>query len=466
MQRPHFFGAEIQISNHDHDRNIVKCALNHVDPYSAGALSRKRLVNMLLSNLFALFLFLVATCLAATSKDLYKVLQLDKSCSDRDLKRAYRTLSKKYHPDKSSGDEQKFLEVAEAYEALSDPTTRKIYDQYGHDGLANHKQRGGQQQHNPFDLFSQFFGGGGQRQQQGVRRGPDMEVKLSVPLRDFYTGREVPFSLEKQQICDTCSGSGSADGVVDTCRKCNGRGIVVQKHMLAPGMFQQVQMHCDACGGQGKTIKKPCKTCGGAKVVRKPIDLVADIEPGMPRGYRLVFENEADEHPDHVAGNLNVIIAELDPKISTEEGDEAAKHRTDGTFFRRKGPDLYWKEVLSLREAWMGDWTRNLTHLDGHLVQLSRQRGHVVQPGQIDTISGQGMPIWQEGHVHEHDDHHDSHGKLHVEYLVVLPDQMESGMEKEFWAVWEKWRKKTGIDLLRDSGRPAPEVRAGMKDEL
>jgi len=138
--------------------------------------------------------------LAATTQDLYKILQLDRSCNDKDLKRAYRTLSKKYHPDKTTGDEQKFLEVAEAYEALSDPTTRKIYDQYGHDGLANHKRGGGGQQHNPFDLFSQFFGGGGQRHQPGVRRGPDMEVKLSVPLRDFYTGRSVPFHIVKHLI--------------------------------------------------------------------------------------------------------------------------------------------------------------------------------------------------------------------------------------------------------------------------
>lgn len=420
---------------------------------------------MLLSTLLPLLLTFLTVALAATNEDLYKILQLDRSCNDRDLKRAYRTLSKKYHPDKSSGDEQKFLEVAEAYEALSDPTTRKIYDQYGHEGLANHKRTGGQQQqHNPFDLFSQFFGGGA-RQQPGVRRGPDMEVKLSVPLRDFYTGREVPFSLEKQQICDTCAGSGSADGHVETCSKCGGRGIIVQKHMLAPGMFQQIQSHCDQCGGQGKTIKKPCKTCGGQKVVRKPVDLVADIEAGMPRGHRLVFENEADEHPDHVAGNLNVVIAELEPRLDTSDSDEARKSRTDGTFFRRKGPDLYWKEVLSLREAWMGGWTRNLTHLDGHVVQLSRSRGHVVQPGHTDTVDGEGMPIWHEGHVHEHEELPGTHGKLYVEYAVVLPDQMESGMEKDFWAVWEKWRKKNGVDLRTDSGRPEV-VGQHVKDEL
>lgn len=114
----------------------------------------------------------------------------------------------------------------------------------------------------------------------------------------------------------------------------------------------------------------------------------------------------------------------------------------------------------------MGDWSRNLTHLDGHVVRLGRQRGQVVQPGQVDTIQGEGMPIWQEGHVHEHDDHHESHGRLFVEYTVILPDQMEGGMEKEFWAVWEKWRKKKGVDLVKDSGRPNPALIRDVKDEL
>jgi DnaJ-related protein SCJ1 len=419
--------------------------------------------TMLLLSLIPKLLPLLAliALTLATTEDLYKILGLDRSCSERDMKKAYRTLAKKYHPDKSSGDEKKFLEVTEAFEALSDPTTRKIYDQYGHDGLANHKRggQGGGQAHDPFDLFSRFFGGSGHfgGGNGGVRRGPDMDVRLNVPLRDFYNGREMDFTLEKQQICEDCEGSGSEDGQVETCSTCAGRGMIVQRHMIAPGMFQQVQRGCDVCGGTGKTIKHKCKVCGGAKVVRKPVTLVASLEKGMPKGHKLVFENEADEHPDHVAGNLNVFVMELEPTL-----DETDASRNDGTFFRRKDQDLYWKEVLSLREAWMGEWTRNITHLDGHTVQLSRQRGQVVQPSQVETVTGEGMPTWQDGHVHEHDHDAEEFGRLLVEYVVVLPDQMESGMEKEFHAVWEKWRKKKGVNLHEDSGRPV----ARVKDEL
>lgn len=417
------------------------------------------LLLRLISNLLPILAFI--TCSLA-AQDLYKVLGVDKSASERDLKKAYRTLSKKYHPDKVTGDEKKFLEVTEAYDALSDPTSRKIYDQYGHDGLNNHKRGGGAQHHDPFDIFGKFFGGGGHfggGGGSGVRRGPDLEVRLHVPLRDFYNGKDTEFNIEKQLICETCEGSGSADGQVETCTKCGGRGAVIQKHMLAPGIFQQVQMACDQCGGQGKSIKHKCKVCGGSKVVRGPITLTASVERGMPKGHRITFESEADEHPDHVAGNLYAYIMETEPSVH-----EDPAQRTDGSFFRRKGDDLYWKEVLSLREAWMGGWTRNLTHLDGHVVQLSRQRGEVVQPGKVESIRGEGMPIYHEGHVHEHDHDHEEFGKLYVEYTVVLPDQMDSGMEKEFWALWEKWRKKKGVDLLKDSGRPLPVV--PPKDEL
>lgn len=417
------------------------------------------LLLRLVSNLLPILAFM--TCSLA-AQDLYRILGVDKSASDKELKKAYRTLSKKYHPDKATGNEEKFLEVSEAYEALSDPTSRKIYDQHGHDGLNNHKRGGGAQHHDPFDIFGKFFGGGGHFAGgggSGVRRGPDLEVRLNVPLRDFYNGKDTDFNIEKQLICETCEGSGSADGQVETCTKCGGRGAIIQKHMLAPGIFQQVQMQCDQCGGQGKSIKNKCKVCGGSKVVRGPISLTASIEKGMPKGHRITFESEADEHPDHVAGNLYVYVMEAEPVLH-----EDVAQRTDGAFFRRKGDDLYWKEVLSLREAWMGDWTRNLTHLDGHVVQLSRKRGETVQPGLVESIRGEGMPIYHEGHVHEHNHDDDEFGKLYVEYSVVLPDQMDSGMEKEFWALWEKWRKKKGIDLLKDSGRPLPVV--PPKDEL
>lgn len=343
----------------------------------------------------------------------------------------------------------KFVEVSEAYEALIDPESRKIYDQHGYDGLKQRKQGGGQH-HDPFDLFSRFFGGGGHfGNQPGQRRGPNVELKVGIPLVDFYNGHTTEFLWEKQQICEECEGTGAADKHVDTCDACGGHGIRIVRHQLAPGMIQQMQMQCDKCGGKGKSIKHKCPVCQGTRVIRKLATVEVKVERGMAEGSRIVYENEADESPDHVAGDLIVTVVEKEPSPNPEENNP---NHLDGIYFRRKGDDLFWKEIISLREAWMGDWTRNVTHLDGHVVRLGRKQGEVVQPGQVDTIPGEGMPKW-----HEHGDsvyHQTEYGNLYVEYAVVLPDQMESDMEKEFRAVFEKWRGKIGVDLHKDSGRP------------
>ncbi|CAK7201009.1 DnaJ-related protein scj1 [Sporothrix eucalyptigena] len=398
----------------------------------------------------ALLLLLSVLHLALCAEDYYKVLGLKRDANDREIKSAYRQLSKKFHPDKNPGDataKDKFVEVSEAYEALSDPKTRKIYDQYGHDGLKQHQQQGGGGgHHDPFDIFSRFFGGSGHFGQPSERRGPNLEMRVQIALRDFYNGQTVEFHWDKQEICEHCDGTGAEDKVVDTCGKCGGRGIVIQKHMIAPGMYQQIQTHCDQCGGRGKSIKHTCHVCQGQRVIRQQTPVSVTIQRGIAKDARIVYENEADASPDYVAGDLIVTLNEKEPTPEDNPG------HVDGANFRRRGDDLFWKEVISLREAWMGDWTRNLTHLDGHVVELKRERGQVIQPGHVETVVGEGMPIW-----HEDGDsvyHKTEFGNLYVEYAVVLPDQMESGMEKEFWAVWQKWRGKIGVDLHKDSGRP------------
>ncbi|KAF2876689.1 hypothetical protein BDV95DRAFT_625871 [Massariosphaeria phaeospora] len=402
--------------------------------------------------LLRLLLFVGFLALGVLSaEDFYKLLGLKKDASDREIKKAYRTLSKKFHPDKNPGDQSshdKFVAVAEAYDGLSDEETRKIYDQYGHEGIKQHQQGGGpRQQHDPFDLFSRFFGGSGHfGHGGGERKGPNMEVRVAVPLRDFYNGRKTEFTVEKQAICSACEGSGSEDGHVETCDVCGGRGVRIQRQQLAPGLFQQVQTHCDKCHGKGKTIKHPCPVCGGSRVIREPETHELVIEKGMPQGVRISYENEADESPDFVAGDLIVHLQESDPQYGQRDHE-----RTDGTFFRRRGKDLFWREVLSLREAWMGDWTRNITHLDGHIVQLHRKRGEVVQPNSVEIVADEGMPVW---HEHLENNAGEQFGALHVEYVIVLPDQMEKAMEKDFWGVWEKYRKKHTVSLDKENGRP------------
>ncbi|KAK0619253.1 hypothetical protein B0T14DRAFT_432106 [Immersiella caudata] len=402
----------------------------------------------------ALLLLFVFVGLALGLEDYYKILGLKKDATERQIKSAYRQLSKKYHPDKNPGDKtahDKFVEVSEAYEALSDANSRRIYDQYGHEGLKQHKQQGGGGgHHDPFDVFNRFFGGGGHFGQQ-QRRGNDAHIKVPIALRDFYNGRTTEFQWNKQHVCEECDGTGAADGHVDTCSSCKGHGVKIVRHQLAPGMFQQVQMQCDECGGRGKSIKHKCPVCAGQRVVRKPATVSLNIQRGMGDGSKIAHENEADAHPDYVAGDLIVELVLKEPSLEEDNPDHV-----DGVFFRRKDNDLHWREVLSLREALFGDWTRNLTHMDGHIVRLGRKEGEVVQPGHVDTIPGEGMPVW-----HEDGDsvyHKTEFGNLYVEYVVVLPDQMESGMRKDIKAVFNKYRKKNGVDLHKDSGRPEKPV--------
>lgn len=331
-----------------------------------------------------------------------------------------------------------------------------MYDRYGHEGLKSRKNGGGGGGHDPMDLFSRFFGGHGHfGSNHREPRGHNIDVKVEISLRDFYNGATTEFHWDKQHICERCEGSGSADGKVETCTVCNGHGIRIVKQQIMPGMFQQMQMRCDSCNGRGKIIKHRCPVCQGNRVERKSTTVNLKIERGAGRDSKVVYENEADESPDWVAGDLNVHLVEKSP--STDDNPD----RVDGAFFRRKGDDLYWTEILSLREAWMGGWSRNLTHLDAHVVRLGRPRGQVLQSGHVDTIVGEGMPRWHENGdsvYHKHD-----FGNLYVTYEVVLPDQMDKKMEGEFWDLWEKWRAKKGVDLHADSGRPdVPQ----MHDEL
>ncbi|RDA87779.1 hypothetical protein CP532_2449 [Ophiocordyceps camponoti-leonardi (nom. inval.)] len=415
----------------------------------------------MLVRVLGLLLFLALLQVVACQKDYYKVLGVGSKATDKELKSAYRKLSKKYHPDKNPGDEsahENFVQVADAYNVLSDPEMRQVYDRYGHEGVKSRRQGGGGggDHQDPFDLFSRFFGGHGHFGASSHEpRGHNVEVRVEIALRDFYNGVDTEFQWEKQHICETCGGSGSADGHVDTCNVCGGRGVRIIKQQLAPGMFQQMQMRCDACGGRGQTIKHKCPACKGARVERKSTTVSLKVARGVARDARVVFENEADQSPDWVAGDLLVTLVERAP--SADDNPTSV----DGNFFRRKGDDLYWTEILSLREAWMGYWTRNLTHLDSHVVRLSRPRGSVVHPGHVETVPGEGMPIWR-GEDQDDDSSSSSsssssktrYGNLYVTYEVVLPDQMEPAMEKDFWSLWEKWRKKKGVDLHEDSGRP------------
>ncbi|KAJ8609371.1 hypothetical protein MRB53_039136 [Persea americana] len=334
---------------------------------------------------------------------------------------AYRTLSKKHHPDRNPGNEKAkdtFVKVAEAYEVLSDKKKRATYDKYGEEGLK--REAGGGQHHDPFDIFSQFFGG---HRGQQTRRGPNLESIVEIDLEQVYTGSQLEIQVDKQVVCDECSGTGSdPDHELHTCDMCGGHGMRIVRHQIAPGMFQQMQVQCEKCGGQGKMITHRCKKCSGNKVIRIKESFNFEVPAGYPRGKQIVFEGEAEESPDIETGDLIIGIR------------EAASNRKG---WRRKGSDLYRTEVLSLSDALLGGFTRDIVRLDGTILKIKRQEGQTTQSGWVESIEDEGMPHWDEelGHAAT------SKGMAFIEWIVVLPELGDSKGSKAIKDVLRKHQK-------------------------
>lgn len=331
----------------------------------------------------------------------YEVLGVSKNASQEDLKKAYRKAAIKNHPDKG-GDPEKFKELAQAYEVLSDPEKREIYDQYGEDALKE-GMGGGGGGHDPFDIFSSFFGGsgfgGGSSRGRRQRRGEDVVHPLKASLEDLYLGTTKKLSLSRNVICIKCNGKGSKSGASMTCPGCQGTGMKVTIRQLGPSMIQQMQQACNECKGTGETIneKDRCPQCKGDKVVPEKKVLEVVVEKGMQNGQKITFPGEADEAPDTVTGDIVFILQQKEhPK------------------FKRKGDDLFVEHTLSLTEALCG-FQFVLTHLDGRQLLIKSNPGEVVKPDSFKAINDEGMPMYQRPFMK---------GKLYIHFTVDFPESL------------------------------------------
>ena len=244
--------------------------------------------------------------MAENKRDYYEVLGVDKSASADDIKKAYRKLAMKYHPDRNPGDksaEEKFKEVGEAYEVLSDADKRSRYDSYGFAGVdPNFNPNAGGGFGGGFggagfdfgDIFGDFFGGGASSRsasQNAPRRGENVMARLELTFEEAAFGCEKEVSAPRIENCPTCHGTGSADGKIETCSRCHGTGQeqVVQSFM---GMRMQTATTCSQCGGRGKIIKTPCSTCKGKGKVRKNNRVKVTVPAGIENGQTLRVRSE------------------------------------------------------------------------------------------------------------------------------------------------------------------------------
>jgi len=335
---------------------------------------------------------------------------VSRSASDDEIAKAYKKEARKWHPDKyKDSDKAKaqdmFQKISTAYEVLKDAEKRRIYDQFGEEGLkqGGHKSGGFG---DPFDFFSSFgFGGGGNRAaQREQEKGPNLVIDLDVTLRDLYVGRDLIVTQKKQTLCPQCRGTGAKNpDDVQTCPVCKGTGVRVQVQKLGPGFVTQTQTTCEKCQGKGKIIKGHCPFCQGKKISTGEETLTVVIERGMPNGEEIVFEQEGDQAPEVTPGNLIF-------KINTMPHPK----------FTRQGDNLHYKGEITLLEALIG-FKKFIKHLDGHTVTL--QRNSVTKPGHVMIIKGEGMPIHK---------YPSQKGDLYVTFSVKFPDKITEEQRQGF----------------------------------
>lgn len=352
----------------------------------------------------------------AKKRDYYEVLGVEKNASDEELKKAYKKVALKYHPDRNPGDkdaEEKFKEAAEAYKVLSDPQKRQAYDRFGHEGLNGAGGFGGGfgGGMNMEDIFSAFgdifggggfggfggFGGGGQQGGKRTYKGADLRVRLTLTLEEIAMGVTKKIKVKKHVECPDCHGSGAADGSTpETCSHCNGSGVVVTSRQSMFGMMQ-VQQECPICHGVGTIIKNRCKKCAGNGVVQKEEIVEFNIPAGVADGMVVSIPNKGNAAPHNgVPGDIKVVIAEA----------------SNDTFIR-DDQDLIYNLLLSVSQATLGD-TVEIPLISGSKARVKIEPG--TQPGKVLRLRGKGLPA-----VHGYGY---GNGDLVVKISVYIPEKI------------------------------------------
>lgn len=364
----------------------------------------------------------------AEKRDYYEVLGVNRNASPEEIKKAYRKLAIKYHPDKNPGDkeaEEKFKEAAEAYSILSDADKKARYDQYGHAGV-----EGAGPDFSGFtdlnDFVNEFLGGafgggfsgfgnfgsrGGQRQQQRVYRGRDIRVRVKLTLEEIANGAEKEVTIERSVPCSECNGKGAVNSAdIKTCPACNGTGQTAR--VTSSFLGQRVLYStCQQCGGDGHIISKPCRTCGGTGLVRKRETIKVKIPAGIEAGMQMTVQGQG-----HAAKN-NGINGDLLIVIEEQEHPD----------FKRDGSDLLYTKVISITDAILGT-DIDIPCLDG-TYKVTVEPG--TQSGTVIRLRGKGLPELN------------SYGKgdLYVKLAVWIPRKLDR-KEKE---LFESLRKSDSL---------------------
>jgi len=339
----------------------------------------------------------------------YEILGVPKSAAEDEIKKAYRRLAMQYHPDRNVGDkhaEEKFKEATEAYEVLISAEKRRQYDRYGHAGVEQmNAGSAGFAQADLSDIFNDllggFFGAGptSNRRRAGPEPGRDLQVVLDLTLEEVATGVKKMVTIQRDELCTTCQGTGARPGTRPTnCRRCGGQGVVIMRQ----GFFQ-IQQTCPSCGGAGVIITDPCSSCRGKGKVTANRSLEVEVPPGVDTGDRIRYPGQGD------VGAVGAPRGDLEFVIRVKE------HR----FFQRDGQHLICQWPITFSQAALGG-TLELTTLTGEIIRHELPRG--TQSHEVLRIPGQGLPGRRGGR----------RGDLLVQVLVDTPQHLTPEHEALF----------------------------------
>ncbi len=349
----------------------------------------------------------------ADKRDFYEVLGIQKGASEDEIKKAYRKMAMKYHPDKNPGDkeaEEKFKEANEAYAVLSDPDKKSKYDRFGHAGVDPNAGFGGGGAgfggfggfEDIFDMFGGGFGGFGGRgaRRNGPRKGNDLQKSITIEFTEAIFGCKKEIKLTKEVKCKTCNGEGTAPGThKHTCEKCGGTGQVSSVSQTPFGTFQNVTT-CNACGGTGQVIDKPCPDCRGKCSVRKTVTLKIDIPAGVDSDSIIPIRGEGEPGVNGGPfGDLYIVINVKPHKI-----------------YKRRGDDLYLTMPISYDQAVLGDKVK----VPGFNETYSYTLAPGTQTGSNFRLKGKGVKNPRTGR----------YGDLYVKVNIEVPTKLSSKEKK------------------------------------
>jgi molecular chaperone DnaJ len=352
-----------------------------------------------------------------SKRDYYEILGVSKSASEAELKSAFRKLAMQFHPDRNPGDEtaeQKFKELNEAYQVLSDAQKRGAYDRYGHSAFEQGGGGGGFQgdfSASMADIFDELFGGMGGRQQRqpgGRERGSDLRYNLEISLEDAFNGKAETLTIPTAITCETCAGTGAKAGSKPkACGTCGGHGRV----RASQGFFS-IERTCPKCQGRGELIEDPCKTCRGEGRITKDRTLSVNIPRGVEDGTRIRLANEGEGGlRGGPSGDLYIFLA-------------IKSHR----YFQRDGADLYCRVPISMVTAAIGG-DLQVPMLDGETKTVSIPEG--TQSGKQFRVRGKGMPVLRSRDF----------GDLYIQVSVETPQKL-TARQRELLKEFEKESSK------------------------